>query len=124
MTEYSAITLFNNEFGNDIKKRYEKLQEEIRELYEAIAEYECDMSPERLEHVIDELSDVQGTFTHFASLFGLNQQQMLHNSMDKVINRKTNPDYKRFGNFPLQEASQIVHESIFIPSDYNSHNDI
>lgn len=96
ITEDRAIKLFTKEFGNDIFTRYDKFREELEELHEVFHEYQDNKSPEALEHLKDELSDVQGTFTHLASLMGLYQQEMLHNCIDKVTTRKTNPNYKRF----------------------------
>lgn len=100
IAEQRAIKLFTKEFGNDIMSRYKKFQEEIKELDEVYHEYfdAHDKSPEAYKHLLDEFSDVQGTFTHLASLMGLYQREMLHNCIDKVTIRKTNPDYKRFNN--------------------------
>lgn len=96
IAEQRAIKLFTKEFGNDIISRYKKFQEEVRELNDAINDHQIMNSQESLEHLLDELSDVQGTFTHLASLMGLYQREMLHNCIDKVTTRKTNPNYKRF----------------------------
>mgnify|MGYP002507802586 CR=1 FL=1 len=98
ITEARAIKLFTKEFGNDIMSRYKKFQEEVKELDEVYHEYfdAHDKSPEVYKHLLDEFSDVQGTFTRLASLVGLYQQEMLHNCIDKVTTRKTNPNYKRF----------------------------
>lgn len=100
IAEQRAIKLFTKEFGNDIMSRYKKFQEEVKELDEVYHEYfdTLDKSPEAYKHLLDELSDVQGTFTHLASLMGLYQREMLHNCIDKVTTRKTNPNYKRFNN--------------------------
>lgn len=96
--EHQSIELFTKEYGNDIMSRYKKFQEEVKELDEVYHEYfdAYDKSPEVYKHLLDELSDVQGTFTHLASLMGLYQKEMLHYCMDKVIGRKTDPNYKRF----------------------------
>lgn len=98
--EHQSIELFTKEYGNDIMSRYKKFQEEVKELDEVYHEYfdAYDKSPEVYKHLLDEFSDVQGTFTHLASLMGLYQREMLHNCIDKVTTRKTNPDYKRFDN--------------------------
>jgi hypothetical protein len=101
ITEAKAIDLFTSQFGNDVLSRFDKFKEEVKELYEAFDEYETYiandvvMPPEALEHLLDEFSDVQGTFTHLSSLFGLYQQEMLHNCIDKVTGRMIDPNYKR-----------------------------
>ena len=122
IAEASAIKLFTKEFGTDFNTRLEKFNEECKELNDAIVEWNEEPTVERLEHIIDEFSDVQGTFTHLASLMGLYQREMLHNCIDKVKGRKIDPNYKRFGNFPVQEAIKIVHDTIFIPDVYEQHN--
>jgi len=98
ITEAKAIDLFTSLFGNDIETRYEKFAEETKELHEAMNNYTFIKSPEALKHLLDEFSDVQGTFTHLASLFSLYQQEMLHNCIDKVTGRIIDPNYKRFIN--------------------------
>ena len=96
VSEHSAITLFTSKFGTDILSRYDKFIEECTELNEAMFNYNEKKSPEALEHLLDEFSDVQGTFTHLASLFGLYQKEMLGNCIDKIKGRETNPNYKRY----------------------------
>lgn len=114
IAENRAIKLFTKEFGHDIISRYKKFKEEVAELNDAINDHQIIGSQESLEHLLDEFSDVQGTFTHLASLFGLYQRKMLHNCIDKVINRKTNPDYKRFSSddFPIgiQTRDNNIHK--------------
>jgi NTP pyrophosphatase (non-canonical NTP hydrolase) len=102
ITEHRAIKLFSKKFGTDFMTRLDKFNEEVSELNEAIKIYNTlkDDRPEivyeMLEHIDDEFSDVQGTFTHLASLRQLFQREMLDNCIDKVIKRETNPEYKRF----------------------------
>lgn len=91
VTEQRAIMLFNQEFGKDLHSRIAKLQEEVKELAEAIAD-------NHIEHIKDEVSDVQAVLTHIQSIIGLNNQSCLEMAMDKVVKRKTNPEYKRFKN--------------------------
>ena len=98
IAEHQAIKLFTKEFGTDFNTRLEKFNEECKELNDVITEWNEEPTIERLEHIKDEFSDVQGTFTHLASLMGLYQREMLANCIDKVTTRKTNPDYKRFDN--------------------------
>lgn len=97
--EHQAIQLFTKEFGIDKRSRFAKFKEEINELEEAFEYYMNSNEEDKIEalqHILDEFSDVQGTFTHLSSLFGLYQREMLYNCVDKVITRKTNPNYKRF----------------------------
>lgn len=95
ITEAKAIDLFTSQFGTNLVIRYNKFEEEVNELHGALMNYDLNKSPEALEHLLDEFSDVQGTFTHLASLFGLYQQEMLHNCIDKVKGRMIDPNYKR-----------------------------
>ena len=102
LDEECAIQIFSEKYGTDFMTRLAKLNEEVAELNEAIEIYNTlkDVRPEivkdLLEHIDDELSDVQGTFTHLASLRLKFQQEMLINCIDKVKGRQTNPDYKRY----------------------------
>ena len=103
ITEQKAIKLFTDKFGTDMYTRFLKFEEEFNELKELInlsilhGSYIVDMIPEKtLLHIRDELSDCQGTLSHLASIFELYQSEMLDSCIDKVIQRETNPDYKRF----------------------------
>lgn len=87
--EIKAIERFDEEFGTDKSSRFEKVREEFNELESAISEG-------NEEHIKDEISDLYATVTHFASLYKLNHIGLLEMALDKVDNRKTNPDYKRF----------------------------
>jgi len=114
ITEAKAIDLFTSQFGTNLVSRYEKFMEEVQELKEVFEEYldamnnsKFDMLPEIEEHLIDEFSDVQGTFTHLASLFDLYQQEMLHNCIDKVTGRMIDPNYKRFDKFELPDGTIV-----------------
>ena len=100
IAEQRAIKLFTKEFGTDLLVRHNKFMEEVSELNQAFHEYRLEPTPERLQHLLDEYSDVQGTFTHLASLIGLYQREMLHNCIDKVKGRKIDPNYKRFDKYP------------------------
>ena len=104
-----------------VKELRECSLEELNELHDAINDHKILDTPESLEHLLDELSDVQGTFTHLASLFGLYQSEMLHYCMDKVIGRKTDQNYKRF---PTSNHNGINTMEAFIPGDHELHNNI
>jgi len=95
ITEHRAIKLFDEKFGRDIHTRFLKIVEEFNELEEAFAE---SIKTGSYEHMIDELSDLQGTLSHFAGLFELYQQDLLLMVIDKVTKRETDPEYKRFKN--------------------------
>lgn len=102
ITEARAVDLFTKKFGNDFMTRLKKFNEEVAELNEAVEIYNTlkDVQPElivdMLEHIDDELCDVQGTFSHLSSIRGMYQKEMLESCLDKVKQRETNPDYKRF----------------------------
>lgn len=95
ITEHKATTLFDEKFGKDKVTRFSKVREEFNEMIDAFVEY---LETGNDEHLRDELCDLQGTLSHFASLFELYQQEMLHASIDKVIQRETNPEYKRYSS--------------------------
>lgn len=102
ITEDRSIKLFDRKFGRDFMSRLKKLNEEVAELNEAVDIYNTlkDVKPELigelLEHIDDELSDVQGTFTHLSSIRERYQKDMLESCIDKVVKREKDPNYKRF----------------------------
>jgi NTP pyrophosphatase (non-canonical NTP hydrolase) len=102
ITEDRSIKLFYRKFGRDFMSRLKKLNEEVAELNEAVDIYNTlkDVKPELigelLEHIDDELSDVQGTFTHLSSIRERYQKDMLESCIDKVVKREKDPNYKRF----------------------------
>jgi NTP pyrophosphatase (non-canonical NTP hydrolase) len=93
ITEHRAVKLFDQKFGCDVMTRFEKIAEEFNEFEEALAESIAHGSS---EHMIDELSDLYATVTHFAHLMGLYQKDLLEMAIDKVTKRETDPDYKRY----------------------------
>jgi hypothetical protein len=112
ITEHKAIELFTKKYGNDLLTRYEKFNEEVEEFREVFEQYINNKSPELLLRLVDEASDVQGTFTHLASLMGLYQKEMIHYCIDKVKGRETDPNYKRFkfisGNIEQGITGQFI----------------
>jgi hypothetical protein len=98
ITEHKAIELFTKKYGDDLITRYEKFNEEVKEFREVFEQYINNKSPELLLRLVDEASDVQGTFTHLTSLVGLYQKEMLHYCIDKVKGREIDPNYKRLNN--------------------------
>lgn len=114
VAELTLVDIFDKEYGKDLYKRFMKMKEEFIETEEAFNEYmalpsfntkECE------KHLIDELSDLQATLTHFAHLFGLYQQELLHSAIDKVKGRKIDPNYKRKIN--STEIIGVFHEKTF-----------
>lgn len=105
VTEARSVRLFTDSYGTDLRSRYEKFKEEVSELmyevevYLLATEKMVNNHPEVMNETVlrikDEGSDVQGTFTHLMSLFGIYQQEMLDNCVDKVKGRKTDPNYRR-----------------------------
>jgi hypothetical protein len=115
ITEAIAIRLFNRKFGDNFWTRWEKVKEEFNELNEVIEQVKMNgskgiaSSPETFEHLDDEICDLYGTITHFASIRGLFHRNMLDTVVDKVITRETNPDYKRFEVLPkLKPLKKMV----------------
>ena len=102
ITEAKAIKLFNQKFGTDFLTRYNKFREEVTELNQVVENIlEARNNGQQptdfdIDHLKDELSYVQATFTYLASLFGQYQKQMLESAIDKVTTRETDPNYKRY----------------------------
>lgn len=95
-----AQTLFDKEFGTEIFSRFTKLREEYAELLEALDDVlkapGMFDNAEALQHLIDEVGDVQAVIFHIGTLLNTTPKEMLAGAIDKVIKRKTNPDYKRY----------------------------
>lgn len=102
ITEARAIGLFTRKYGDNFWQRWEKVKEEFSELNEVIEQVRTSgakgiaSSPETFDHLDDEICDLYATITHLASVRGLFHQNMLNGVIDKIKNRETNPDYKRF----------------------------
>jgi len=99
-TEEIAINLFDEKFGKDKLSRFRKVREEFEETSEALEKYleipSFGKAKENEDHLKDEISDLYATITHFASLFELHHTELLEMAIDKVNNRQSNPNYKRF----------------------------
>lgn len=91
--EKELIRIFDEEFGRDLNKRLNKLNEETNELACAIMEYNAGWNG--IEAVRDEMSDVIAVLTHVASIMGTDVGSLMESALDKVIGRKENPSYKR-----------------------------
>lgn len=97
-----AKGLFDQKFGNDLFSRVKKLKEEYNEFIEAFnqfvaADLESDNEKE-IEHMIDELADLNAVTFHIATIFEHDNKSMLFMALDKVKGRETDPNYKRFNN--------------------------
>lgn len=94
ITEARAVELFDRKYGNRLLPRFSQLSEEFSELEEALIDYEENSG--LIEHLKDETSDLYAVLTHFASILGLYHEELLEMAIDKVTERESNPDYKRF----------------------------
>jgi NTP pyrophosphatase (non-canonical NTP hydrolase) len=103
ITENRFLRVVNEKFGTDLSSRFEKLSEEMEELFEAFG-YQCHFEYSKseitdnrydLDHLKDELCDVYGILTHIAGLLGMNQREMLDTVLDKLKQRETDPEYKK-----------------------------
>lgn len=95
ITESRAIKLFDKEFGRDIFSRALKIKEEHEEFQEALKAYSENPTFENMLHLKDEMSDLYATVSHGASTIELYHKELLYMAIDKVIKRKTDPNYKR-----------------------------
>lgn len=100
--EKTAISLFNEQFGQDVSSRFNKIEEEFGETRQALQVVlaqdpdDKDKVKTNISHLKDEISDLYATVTHFASLFGLSHYQLLEMAIDKVKRRQSDPNYKRY----------------------------
>lgn len=100
--EKTAISLFNEQFGQDVSSRFSKVVEEFGETRQALQVVlaqdpdDKDKVEANVSHLKDEISDLYATVTHFASLFGLSHYQLLEVAIDKVKRRQSDPNYKRY----------------------------
>lgn len=87
----------DEKYGLNVRKRAAKLEEEYNELKEALSTYvdTGNMNYKDLEHIIDELADVNLLIYHIAHLFGYTQKQLILMAKDKIEKREKEPLYKR-----------------------------
>ena len=88
ITEARSTKLLNECYGTDQKAIFAKLFEEQNELYDAVNT--GDMSK-----IKDEASDVLAVLVRYCNNHGWTVQELLEMAIDKAIQRKTNPNYKR-----------------------------
>lgn len=87
------VEMFSNSFGTDLSKRLKKMEEESKELIQAILEYESGLNG--IEAVKDEMSDVLAVITHVSGLLNTNTRNLFLQAVDKIEKRKEDPNYKR-----------------------------
>jgi hypothetical protein len=108
ITEFRFFRVVTDKFGTILLSRFDKLEEEMNELFEArdqlhdaysstvdFGEVEPERRHELMEHLKDEVCDVYGILTHIAGLLGMNQREMLDTVLDKLKQRETDPEYKK-----------------------------
>ena len=91
--EKESLKMFNQDFGTDLNRRLIKLEEETTELKQSIVEYNAWLNG--IEAVKDEMSDVLAVITHVSSFLGTNPRDLFFEAVDKITNRKEDPNYKR-----------------------------
>lgn len=91
--EKEAVKMFDKDFGTDLNMRLVKLEEETGELKQAISMYNAGL--DGIDAVKDEMSDVLAVITHVCSILGTNVEGLFDDALDKIVGRKTDPDYKR-----------------------------
>jgi len=97
-----AKTIFDANFGDNLFSRIKKLKEEYNEFLDAFKEFmavEEDVDDTKeIEHLIDEMSDLNAVLFHISTIFNLDNKTMLLMALDKVKGRELDPNYKRFSN--------------------------
>ena len=92
--EKYATDLFTSKFGNRVDTRFDKLKEEVCELFEAYKEH---MSGEgTLEHLIEEVSDVEAVLSHIRCIMSeKTHEESILDALFKVKIREYNPNFKK-----------------------------
>lgn len=121
--EIYTTNYFSERYNKDIYSRFEKLNEEVQELNEAIIAHKNATDPadrkRKAKQVCEEISDVQGVLTHLANLMGTNFKECLIESVVKSKVREHVPGYKRSDklkkqgkrfNFETMELEDIPEE--------------
>ena len=128
--EQYACHMFSLKFGTRQDTRFDKLKEEIGELFEA---YEKGESVERL---LDEISDVEAVLSHIRVLLsGRSHDESILNAIIKVKVREHVPMYKKDtqpfgeptihqhfedGSFIVESIPVVTHESTPAPERISS----
>ena len=90
----SVLEMLNKKYGTSVDLRLVKLREEFGELMEA-ANKDIFANKENMSDFIDELADVNILLFHIAGILGVRQDRLLAMSLDKIIGREKDPNYKR-----------------------------
>ena len=99
-TEYKLLTVLDDKFGREPLSRMEKLDEEVKELFEAFGnvyngERGLTTSETKLEYLRDEVADVYAVLSQVADILGMSQRDMIDRVMDKLKKREADPEYKK-----------------------------
>lgn len=99
-TEYKLLTVLDDKFGREPLSRMEKLDEEVKELFEAFGnvyngERGLTTSETKLGYLRDEVADVYAVLSQVADILGMSQRDMIDRVMDKLKKRETDPEYKK-----------------------------
>ena len=91
------IAMFNADYGINIERRLEKLNEELNELKDALYNYFEQAKSGKIDFsdITDEMGDVLAVMTHVCSLIGTDPRTLFFEAVDKIKRRKTDPNYKR-----------------------------
>ncbi len=87
MEENEIMEGMTARYGKNIPQRMKKLNEEVRELHNAIAFASS-------ESILDELADVQIIVAHMAHIMGADSQQLINAAWQKICRRDIDPTYK------------------------------
>lgn len=93
--ENNAIKLFDSLYGREFISRTKKLREECLELIEAIDNMGHYPKDGHLDHLIDEMSDVEAVLTHTSNILNISRIELLNMAVYKSERRKTEPNFKR-----------------------------
>ena len=92
--EQYAADLFTSKFGIRLDTRFDKLKEEVNELFEAYENYM--KGKDNKEHLIDELSDVEAVLLHIRSIISeKSHEESILDAVLKVKIREHNKNYKK-----------------------------
>ena len=89
ITEKVLIRLFDNKFGTKISGRCVALAEEFGEFLGCYDENKI------TEHMIDEAADLYSVALHLIHCVGLNHQEAMNMTWDKIKTREIDPNYKK-----------------------------
>lgn len=91
------IAMFNADYGINIERRLEKLNEELNELKDALYNYFEQAKSGKIDFsdITDEMGDVLAVMTHVCSLIGTDPRTLFFEAVEKIERRKTDPNYKR-----------------------------